>query len=280
MLCASVCCAQLTIVVSANRRSFMKGHFGAGGNTSRTPARLRLPSRVPGSGHHRSAYLGHQSASFSSTTSRRASFSASLQGCGRRARCHAARSARWARYRLRPPLRVNSRDIVDAARPNRPAITRNDSPAATPREISSRSTSDSCRSDRVRGAGRTPPTSSNNLRIDDPFLPSRRAIDRVGSPAFRRSHTSAISASVNLLDTPHLPAGHHNSRRWCCVHALRRQHICATGLPTAPSNAVAIRGTTMRPCFLQSVRMRVDFLNVFLVAPRYPAFGGSLRANG
>jgi len=26
--------------------------------------------------------------------------------------------------------------------------------------------------------------------------------------------------------------------------------------------------------------MRVVFLNVFLVAPRYPAFGGSLRANG
>ncbi len=58
------------------------------------------------------------------------------------------------------------------------------------------------------------------------------------------------------------------------------RHICATGLPTALSNAVAIRGTTMQSCFLQSVRMRVDFLNVFLVAPRYPAFGGSLRANG
>ena len=56
-----------------------------------------------------------------------------------------------------------------------------------------------------RGAGRTPPASSNSLRIDDPFLPSRRAIDRVSSPAFRRAHTSAISASVNLLDTAHLP---------------------------------------------------------------------------
>jgi len=26
--------------------------------------------------------------------------------------------------------------------------------------------------------------------------------------------------------------------------------------------------------------MRVVFLNVFLVEPRFPAFGGSLRANG
>ena len=58
------------------------------------------------------------------------------------------------------------------------------------------------------------------------------------------------------------------------------RQICATGLPTALSNAVAIRGTTMRSYFLQSVRMRVDFLNVFLVEPRYPAFGGSLRAKG
>jgi hypothetical protein len=138
-----------------------------------------------------------------------------------------ARSARWARYRSRPPLRANSRDTVDAARPSRPAMARSDSPAAIPLEISSRSVRDRCRSARWRGAGRTPPASSKILRIDDPFLPSRRAIDRVGSPAPLRSHTSAISASVNPLDTAHLPARHHNSRRWCCVHALRRQAIWA-----------------------------------------------------
>ncbi len=169
-------------------------------------------------------------ASLSSTSARNFELVANKQGCGRRARPHAARSARCARYPLRPPLPATSRDTVDGARPSRLAITRNDSPRATPREISSRSTSDRCRSARRRGGGRTPPASSNSRRIDDPFLPRRRAIDRVSSPACRRSHTSAISASVNLLDTPHLPTRNHNSRRRCCVHALRRQAICATSL--------------------------------------------------
>ncbi len=66
-----------------------------------------------------------------------------------------------------------------------------------------------------RRVGRTPPASSNTLRINDPFLPTRRAIDQVNSPAFGRSYTSAISASVNLLDIEHLPARYHNSRH--CV---------------------------------------------------------------
>ena len=153
---------------------------------------------------------------------------ASLHGWGRRARRHAARSARWARYPSRPPLRASSRLTVEGARPNRDAITRSDSPAATPLEISSRSVSERWRSARRRGAGRTPPASSNNRRIDDPFLPKRRAIDRVNSPALRRSHTSAISASVNLLDTPHLPDETTQLSPRCCVHALRRQAICAT----------------------------------------------------
>ncbi len=45
MLCASVCCTQLAIVVSANRRSFIKEHFGADTNTSRTPKRRWAHSR-------------------------------------------------------------------------------------------------------------------------------------------------------------------------------------------------------------------------------------------
>ena len=145
-------------------------------------------------------------------SARNAELVASLHTWGRRAHCHAARSARCARYRSRPSLRATSRLIVDTARHSRPAMTRSDSPPATPRKISSRSCGDRCRTDRFQGAGRTPPASSNNCRIDDPFLPSRRAIDRVGSPA-RRSHTSAISASVNLFDTPHLLTRHHNSRQ-------------------------------------------------------------------
>ena len=48
----------------------------------------------------------------------------------------------------RPPLRATSRLSFDGARPNRRARTRSDSPAATPREISPRSTRDKCRADR------------------------------------------------------------------------------------------------------------------------------------
>jgi hypothetical protein len=132
-------------------------------------------------------------------SARNAKLVASLHTWGRRACCHAARSARCARYRSRPSLRATSRLIVHTARHSRPAMTRSDSPPATPRKISSRSCSDRCRTDRFQGAGRTPPASSNNRRIDDPFLPSRRAIDRVGSPACRRSHNSAISAAGYAL---------------------------------------------------------------------------------
>src|SRR5277367_5840302 len=45
-----------------------------------------------------------------------------------------------ARYAPRPPLRAISRDTVDDGRSMRSAIVRPDSPAAIPREISSRST--------------------------------------------------------------------------------------------------------------------------------------------
>ncbi len=151
----------------------------------------------------------------------------SSRNLGSRDRPHAARSARCARYRLRSPLPAISRLIVDTARPSRLAMVRSESPAATPREISSRSVNDKSRSERRRRADaphRHPQTTANRR----PALPNRRAIDRVSSPASRRSYTSAISASVNLLDTAHLPTRNHNSRRRCCIHALRRQAICAT----------------------------------------------------
>ncbi len=162
----------------------------------------------------------------SSTTARNAWFDASLQSCGLRARCHAARSARCARYRRRPPLRATSRLSVDGARPNRRARTRSDSPAATPREISSRSTRDKCRTDRCRTAGRTPPEASTNARIDPADLPSRRPIDRFDSPACRRSHTSTRSESVNTATTTS-SMRNHSSHRECCVHPQRPQAICS-----------------------------------------------------
>ena len=152
----------------------------------------------------------------------------SSRNLGSRDRPHAARSARCARHRLRSPLPATSRLIVDTARPSRLAMVRSESPAATPREISSRSVNDKSRSERRRRAGRTPPTSSNNRRIDDPPFPTDEQSTGVSSPASRRSCTSAISASVNLLDAAHLPTRNHNSRRRCCIHALRRQAICAT----------------------------------------------------
>ena len=46
-----------------------------------------------------------------------------------------------------------SRHTVDAFRPMRSAIVRNDSPAASPREISSRSSSDKRSGDRFRSGG-------------------------------------------------------------------------------------------------------------------------------
>jgi hypothetical protein len=46
-------------------------------------------------------------------------------------------------------LPATSREIVDGARPNRPAITRNDAPPTNPREISSRSANDNRNVDRT-----------------------------------------------------------------------------------------------------------------------------------
>jgi hypothetical protein len=51
-------------------------------------------------------------------------------------------------------LRATSRTIVDGDLPNRPAIDRRDSPAASPREISSRSRNDNRNGERI-GSGAT-----------------------------------------------------------------------------------------------------------------------------
>src|SRR5580704_10820359 len=69
----------------------------------------------------------------------------------------ASLSAGLARYAGRPPCRATSRLTVDTARCKHLAISRNDEPEASPREISSRSRSVSARSARRRTAGAIPP---------------------------------------------------------------------------------------------------------------------------
>ena len=83
-----------------------------------------------------------------STASRSRGHRASLAGLGRRISRTARRSAAHARYRPRPPFAATSRHTVDGARPSRRAISLTGSPAASPREISSRSASDSRNGDR------------------------------------------------------------------------------------------------------------------------------------
>ena len=64
-----------------------------------------------------------------------------------------ARSAWQARYWSRPPLRASSRETVEGARLSCRAICRQESPATSPREISSRSASESRNSDRRNSLG-------------------------------------------------------------------------------------------------------------------------------
>jgi ABC-type multidrug transport system ATPase subunit len=62
-------------------------------------------------------------------------------------------SAFAARYGLGPPLRAISRLMVEGARPRAAPMARMDRPATRPREISSRSGSESANLDRFRGGG-------------------------------------------------------------------------------------------------------------------------------
>src|SRR3954471_12355511 len=109
-------------------------------------------------------------ASLSCTYPRSAAFTASFAGFGRRAARSACPCAVVARY-ARPPLRVaalrrSSREIVDAARPSRRAVSRTPQPRARNSASSSRSANDRYRSDGgfADGAnilGDKPPASRN-----------------------------------------------------------------------------------------------------------------------
>ena len=104
---------------------------------------------------------------------------------------------------LWPPLRVTSRDTVEGARPSRPAILRSDSPAASPREISSRSDSDNLMAARVRSRGRIPPVSPTYLRIEASERPRCRPMIRNDTPARTSRQISNFSATdMRAMNTP------------------------------------------------------------------------------
>jgi hypothetical protein len=125
---------------------------------------------------HPAICCGDQSSSsLAITTPAKAGRVASLVAFGRTALDRAARSATAARYLDRPPLPSTSRLTVDGARPRPAAIIRSDNPAASPREISSRSARVSRSSHRRFGAGLIPPVRCNRSRTVDGFTRISRA---------------------------------------------------------------------------------------------------------
>jgi hypothetical protein len=81
-------------------------------------------------------------------------------------------------------------------------MLRIDTPAANPREISSRSFKDNRTDDQLTaGNGRRQPDDTNKVWIVDGDLPTTRLIDRCDSPASHRSQTSTLSNSDNRTNT-------------------------------------------------------------------------------
>src|SRR5215216_2144747 len=134
---------------------------------------------------------GDQSSlSFLATTSRRESFWASRHLFGRRALSQVRSSASKARYLTHPPLRPTSRLTLEAARPKRAAMAPNESPAASPLEISSRSAWLSARLDLRLWGGANPPVALSAQWIEPVRFWSARPISVRDSPAFHRSQSS------------------------------------------------------------------------------------------
>src|SRR5215218_2673518 len=184
----------------------------------------RRPCRRPfqgTTGPRTAALPGPQTspASLSCTYPRSAAFTASFAGFGRRAArsaCHCAVVARYAS----PPLRVaalrrSSREIVDAARPRRRAVSRTPQPRARNSASSSRSANDRYRSDGGFADG------ANILGDMPPVSCNQRA------PTAGDTPTSIAAAS---LDRPTAIAAQNR----------RRLSRCAT--PGRPGD----RGTTAR----------------------------------
>src|SRR5215212_7963412 len=148
---------------------------------------------------------GDQSAlSFCATKSRRRSFTESRHFLGRRALCQAFSSALVARYLLRPPLRFTSLHTVEAGRPSRAAIARRESPAASPREISSRSVGLSVHPRLRRTGAEMPPVASSIPWMEPGGFCSARAMSLMDSPALHRSQSSFLPAADNPPGRPNL----------------------------------------------------------------------------
>jgi hypothetical protein len=94
-------------------------------------------------------------------------------------------------------LRETSRLTVDGDLPSAPAIARIDSPAASPREISSRSAMLSRPVARRRGSGLIPPHRNRYARTVPVHNPSSRAVGFAACPARNRTHTWSIASGVN-----------------------------------------------------------------------------------
>ena len=108
---------------------------------------------------------------------------------------------------------MSSRDTVDGARLRRPAINRHESPATTPREISSRSASDSRSLDRRGTTGGRPPVDATSARSASIERPSARLIERSELPARYPRQISAFSCTVNADRTiTTTPIAHKHSQ--------------------------------------------------------------------
>src|SRR5215203_5668353 len=148
---------------------------------------------------------GDQSSrSFPATTTRRGSLILSQHLLGRRARSQACSSALWALYLLLPPLRFTSRHTVEAQRPSRAAIARRDSPAASPREISSRSAGVSAHLRLCRSGGEKPPVASSIPWMEPGAFCRARAMSLMDSPSLHRFHNSFLPAADNPPGRPSL----------------------------------------------------------------------------
>jgi hypothetical protein len=137
----------------------------------------------------------HSSSSNSCTFAASTGSVTSFRRFGRRARRHAACSARHPRYPTRPPLRATSRLTVDGDRPIRRAISRNDSPARTPREISSRSTRDNHRPELVASNHDRPDNDTRCTVLRE--HPTRRATSPTGTAAANNSRINTRLEPTN-----------------------------------------------------------------------------------
>ena len=121
--------------------------------------------------------------------------------------------SRQARYRRRPPLHLDLTSHRRRRPPKPAAITRSDSPPASPREISSRSANDNRNGERRRagtGGWRNFTTHAHTARW---LRPISFAISRPGSPVAANSAIRARSTSVNRVPkattTSHVDRTHH-----------------------------------------------------------------------